>query len=424
MSAMRNRDVLIAAALFAAILALLTTGVFLSQRGDSGSQTPPETAAVADDGASDEGAATAPAAVSAESSGGTVAGAGDSASSTGGADAAEAPASGAGDADAQPSASSGSEDGDTGTSASDSSGSGAEATEDDALEGLPSISTFRLDRDNQMLVSGRAAPGWDLTILVDGIGIDTFTVDGTGDFARFGELEPSENPRILSLVMRSPDGSRQIASKSEIIVAPRPAAVAEAESKTDDGTGGAAATTSTATVIRSDETGVSVIQKPEDPQQDGAASGGAQTVQLDSISYSEDGDVTVAGRSGGVRVRVYLDNRQAADAEVGSDRRWSAVLRNVAPGDYVLRIDELDAGGRVTSRIETPFRRESGEVLARSRPAGGTGIVVIQPGNTLWGISRKNYGAGVLYLKIFLANRDKIRDPDLIYPGQVFTVPD
>ena len=422
MGAMRNRDVLIAAVLFAAILALLTTGVFLSQSGDSGSQTPPETAAVADDGASDEGAATAPAAASAESSSGAVAGAADSASSTGGADAPEAPASGAGDADAQPSASSGSEDGDTGASASDSSGSGAEATEDDALEGLPSISTFRLDRDNQMLVSGRAAPGWDLTILVDGVGIDTFTVDGTGDFARFGELEPSESPRILSLVMRSPDGSRQIASKSEVIVAPRPAAVAEAEPKTGDGTGGAAATT--ATVIRSDETGVSVIQKPEDPQRDGEASGGAQTVDLDSISYSEDGDVTVAGRSGGARVRIYVDNKPAADADVGSDGRWSAVLRNVAPGDYVLRIDELDASGRVTSRIETPFRRESGEVLARSRPAGGTGIVVIQPGNTLWGISRKNYGAGVLYLKIFLANRDKIRDPDLIYPGQVFTVPD
>ena len=391
MSAMRNRDVLIAAALFAAILALLTTGVFLSQRGDSGSEAPAEAAPASTDSGS-----------------GVAADSGDSASSAG-----------AADADTQASAASGSE-----TGASDSAGSGAEAAEDAALEGLPSISTFRLDRDNQMLVSGRAAPGWDVTILVDGAGIDTFTVDGTGDFARFGELEPSENPRILSLVMRSPDGSRQIASKSEIIVAPRPAAVAEAESKTDDGTGGAAATTSTATVIRSDETGVSVIQKPEDPQQDGAASGGAQTVQLDSISYSEDGDVTVAGRSGGVRVRVYLDNRQAADAEVGSDRRWSAVLRNVAPGDYVLRIDELDAGGRVTSRIETPFRRESGEVLARSRPAGGTGIVVIQPGNTLWGISRKNYGAGILYLKIFLANRDKIRDPDLIYPGQVFTVPD
>ena len=273
-----------------------------------------------------------------------------------------------------------------------------------------------------MLVSGRAAPGWDLTILVDGVGIDTFTVDGTGDFARFGELEPSESPRILSLTMRSPDGSRQIASKSEVIVAPRLAAVAEVEPKTNDGTADATATT--ATVIRSDETGVSVIQKPEDPQRDGEASGGAQTVELDSISYSEEGDVTVAGRSGGARVRIYVDNKPAADADVGSDGRWSAVLRNVAPGDYVLRIDELDASGRVTSRIETPFRRESGEVLARSRPAGGTGIVVIQPGNTLWGISRKNYGAGVLYLKIFLANRDKIRDPDLIYPGQVFTVPD
>ena len=405
---MRNRDVLIAAAVFVAVLALLATGVFLSQRVGVGSETSAEAeaapageseaVAAADGGASDQG----------ETGAATDGGASDQGAS-------KAPASGAADADTQASASSDSEDADAETGAADAAGSGAEADGDAALEGLPSISTFRLDRDNQMLVSGQAAPGWDVTILVDGVGIDTFTVDGTGYFARFGELEPSESPRILSLAMRSPDGSRQIASKSEIIVAPRPTAVAEAA----DGTDGAVAT-----VLRSDETGVSVIQKPEDPQRDGEASGGAKTVELDSISYSEEGDVMVAGRSGGARVRLYLDNRSVADADVGSDGRWSAVLRNVAPGDYALRIDELDADGRVTSRIETPFRRERGEVLAQSRPAGGAGIVVIQPGNTLWGISRENYGSGILYLKIFLANRDQIRDPDLIYPGQVFTVPE
>ena len=50
--------------------------------------------------------------------------------------------------------------------------------------------------------------------------------------------------------------------------------------------------------------------------------------------------------------------------------------------------------------------------------------VVVQRGNTLWGIARRNYGEGILYVRVFEANRDKIRDPDLIYPGQVFNVPD
>ncbi|MDE0211734.1 MAG: LysM peptidoglycan-binding domain-containing protein, partial [Boseongicola sp.] len=46
------------------------------------------------------------------------------------------------------------------------------------------------------------------------------------------------------------------------------------------------------------------------------------------------------------------------------------------------------------------------------------------PGNTLWGLARKKYGRGILYVRVFEANTDRIRDPDLIFPGQIFAVPD
>ncbi|WP_054300936.1 LysM peptidoglycan-binding domain-containing protein, partial [Gemmobacter sp. LW-1] len=50
--------------------------------------------------------------------------------------------------------------------------------------------------------------------------------------------------------------------------------------------------------------------------------------------------------------------------------------------------------------------------------------VTVQPGFTLWRIARENFGDGVLYVKVFDANKDQIRNPDLIYPGQVFLIPD
>ncbi|HSF63961.1 MAG TPA: LysM peptidoglycan-binding domain-containing protein, partial [Paracoccaceae bacterium] len=49
--------------------------------------------------------------------------------------------------------------------------------------------------------------------------------------------------------------------------------------------------------------------------------------------------------------------------------------------------------------------------------------VTVQPGFTLWGIAQDRFGSGFLYVQVFEANRDQIRDPDLIYPGQVFTLP-
>jgi len=51
------------------------------------------------------------------------------------------------------------------------------------------------------------------------------------------------------------------------------------------------------------------------------------------------------------------------------------------------------------------------------------GAVIIRRGDTLWRISRRVYGRGVRYTTIYLANQDQIADPDRIWPGQVFSVP-
>ena len=50
--------------------------------------------------------------------------------------------------------------------------------------------------------------------------------------------------------------------------------------------------------------------------------------------------------------------------------------------------------------------------------------VIIRRGDTLWRISRRVYGRGVRYSTIYLANQTQIRDPDRIWPGQVFKVPE
>nr|WP_281354599.1 LysM peptidoglycan-binding domain-containing protein [Aurantimonas aggregata] len=52
------------------------------------------------------------------------------------------------------------------------------------------------------------------------------------------------------------------------------------------------------------------------------------------------------------------------------------------------------------------------------------GRVIIRRGDSLWRISRETYGMGSRYVVIYLANGHQIRNPDLIYPGQVFSVPD
>jgi nucleoid-associated protein YgaU len=49
--------------------------------------------------------------------------------------------------------------------------------------------------------------------------------------------------------------------------------------------------------------------------------------------------------------------------------------------------------------------------------------ITVQPGFTLWGIAQERMGDGMFFVQVFEANRDRIKNPDLIYPGQVFTIP-
>lgn len=187
------------------------------------------------------------------------------------------------------------------------------------------------------------------------------------------------------------------------------------------------------TVLRAGRDGVTLVQPatPVSPDLLGK-------VALDTISYTDNGDVQLAGRAKPeALVRVYLDNSPVTEIAVETSGRWSGHLTSVAPGIYTLRLDEIDpVEGKVLSRLETPFKREAPEALrplvAGDTPAAGAGVparpavqaVTVQKGDTLWAISQARYGNGVLYVRVFEANKRDIRDPNLIYPGQIFTLPE
>ena len=178
-------------------------------------------------------------------------------------------------------------------------------------------------------------------------------------------------------------------------------------------------------VIIADSSGARVLQSPTAPE---LAPEVQATVAIDSISYSDLGEVQVAGTSpSGDFVRIYLDNELSSTARIAQSGLWELKLPDVAPGVYTLRVDQVSDAGEVVSRVETPFKREPSEKLVEATQEIDIKkvlAVTVQPGMTLWAISKENYGDGRLYVQVFEANKDRIRNPDLIYPGQVFTVPE
>ena len=191
------------------------------------------------------------------------------------------------------------------------------------------------------------------------------------------------------------------------------------------------------TVFVADTQGVKVIQSADTVAQ--------EQVVLDAISYDETGGVRLSGRGAAASgINLYLDNALTLSTRSDDQGFWSVDGSQIAAGVYTLRIDQIDDGGKVTSRFETPFKREerrqiveavqptvtaeastqSDDTTSQPQATPEISAITVQPGNTLWGISRERYGEGILYVRVFEANRDKIRNPDLIYPGQVFVLPE
>ena len=144
-------------------------------------------------------------------------------------------------------------------------------------------------------------------------------------------------------------------------------------------------------------------------------------LSLDAIDYGQRGDdLTLSGRADpSKKVWVYLDNEFVGRAIADERGIWRLQPGiDIPTGLYRMRVDQVGTDGKTIARIELPF--------LRATPVGdlpdGT-VAFVQPGNSLWRLARQTYGSGLRYTEIFEANKDQIRDPDLIYPGQVFVLP-
>ena len=143
-------------------------------------------------------------------------------------------------------------------------------------------------------------------------------------------------------------------------------------------------------------------------------------LSFDALSYTSEGVLKLAGKAQPrSRVEVYVNGQRIGWGITDDDGFWNITLGEpIKPGDYVLRFNQY-FDERIVSSIDTPISQPDMSTIESITED----IVVVQPGNSLWRISRRFYGRGIMYTIIFKANRSQINDPDLIYPRQIFEIP-
>jgi nucleoid-associated protein YgaU len=278
---------------------------------------------------------------------------------------------------------------------------------------LPTFDVVRVASTGDIVVAGRAAPGSVVTVYDDGRPIGQIKADGRGEWVMLPDEPLPPGSRELSLSSRLGDAEPVWSEKVVVIVVPE-LGLDVAGQPTDESSG--------ALAVEVPRTGFGtseVLQQPPAGEAPPLPTGGDIALSVDVLDYDEQGNLGLTGRANGnSNVVVYLDNGLLAAARAGSDGAWRIIVeRPVAPGLYTLRVDEM-AGGKVIARLEFPFQRADPKEIESE-----TLLVVVQPGNSLWRLARRTLGEGTRYTVIYQANRERIRDPDLIYPGQVFEVP-
>ncbi len=262
----------------------------------------------------------------------------------------------------------------------------------------PSFDIVRVARDGAAVLAGRAPAGARVTISEGGRPLTQIAARG-GEWAVVLDTPLAPGPRALTVEATLDDGATLAGAAPVLVVVP-----ARAE---DDAL-------AVRLAARTGEASVLLTQPP--------ATGASRELALATADHDEDGGVVLTGTAPvGRTVRAYLDDSPIGAARAVRDGGWHLVPAGpVAPGRYRLRLDQIAADGTVEARVEVAFTRRaapSDEVPETARR------IVVEPGTNLWRIARRIYGEGMLFTTIYEANAGQIRDPDLIYPGQVFMLP-
>ncbi|HQT88747.1 MAG TPA: LysM peptidoglycan-binding domain-containing protein [Acidiphilium sp.] len=254
----------------------------------------------------------------------------------------------------------------------------------------PRFDTVRVDAGGNAVIAGRATPGATITIDANGkpIGSTIVGLDGSFAFVTTKPLTPGS--ANLTLTEKTPDGATATSHRSVAINVPQ------------------APNEGALAVLSGGANGTSKLLSGQGPQ--------PGTLGISSVDYNN-GHALIAGTAKpGAQISLYLGSHYVGSALTGTNGRWTLRVPTLpnTPGTFTL--ESIKPDGTIIQSMKTAYAPTQ---LASAQP----GRVVIKRGECLWEIARAKYGNGAKYTLIYKANEASITNPNLIYPGQKFSLP-
>jgi nucleoid-associated protein YgaU len=301
----------------------------------------------------------------------------------------------------------------------------ASAPSDKASTPEPAFDIVNVDPSGEAVIAGRAAPNEKVELRDGGKTVAEATADASGQFVI---IPPALAPGDHSLSLAASVDKGQLAISSPVAVSV-PAQVAKAAAPAAPANPDGPAPSAL---------GMRTLATP--------APVAGSRVAIQSVDADAAGGLVARGSAEpNAVVRLSLNQADLAEAKTQSDGRWSLTIqRGMSPGGYVLHADEIGHGDTsVVASADTPFdypeaaapTSPTAPIEASTTPEQSSAPSPADPvvgsiqtkrvvtGHTLWALSQSYYGDPTRYPAIVEANRAQIRNPNVIFPGQVFVVP-
>jgi nucleoid-associated protein YgaU len=323
------------------------------------------------------------------------------------------------------------------------------------------IDLARVKPDGAAVFAGTAAPNAKIRIFEGDILLGETVANANGEWVIVLEKSLAAGQHLISVAMERSDGTTEMADRSLAVeiyqdteTKPLVALLPETETEVpvliqspdDVDTAKPAAATSEAIVadaakpaaaaseaIVADDAKLAAAAMPEitraapaKPQAKSPivasqiATSQIAALAPSAIVWRDASSVLISGTSrGGIRVTVNDAKGQFGEALVLADGAWQvagSLDMDIALNQ--LRFALFDDVNQIIARYDLPVKARD---LAKGQD--GSPLVVVNKGDMLWRIAYQQMGKGVRYVDIVRRNKQDIINPDLIYPKQIFAVP-
>ena len=278
----------------------------------------------------------------------------------------------------------------------------------------PEVDIIKVLPDGSFIIAGKGKPNSKIKIFNKGVLIESTIVDEAGSWIVVSKENLEAGDNLISIDQIETDGiiynyNQLFITKIDGKKTLKPLIISVPNEKSSN---------------------ISIIQKPTKIQKstkveenlniNNKIKNNQNMFSVKTIFFDEKGIISIQGIANyGEKIEVFINEQLMEIILNNIDPKWEYNSdKSLDFGLHNLLVILKSQKNEILDKIALPFMRV--EMPSENIPDN---FILIKPGDMLWTIAYRIYGDPLKYIQIFEENKDQITNPDLIFPGQLFSIP-